>query len=509
MKLNIKLKGITGQWVRNILMLSVGIVLLIEVVICSFINGMIDSSAKNSASSYLDDFESLTVSTAEEFEKSAITLCENFDERKKIEIQVISNVGRPLVSTSGYIDEAQIINAKDYNIAINNNLESVTLKYNNEQKEKVLATTKIVKNSNGEVLGAYRYIVSLSEVNRYRNMLIFAVVIFGVALLALITVSGHFFINSIVTPLTEITSTARKIAAGHLEERVEIKTRKDEIGELSDAINYMAGELSKSENMKNDFISSVSHELRTPLTAIKGWGETAKLSIGQDDSVVEKGMDVILKESERLSGLVEELLDFSRMQSGRLTFNAEEIDIGKIVEDVFLIYAELASQQQIELTYIKPEEETLVMADKDRIKQVFVNVVDNAIKYSQKGGQVLISTELEENCVRIIISDTGVGIAAEDIEHVKEKFYKANKVVRGSGIGLAVADEIIKQHNGLLFLESTEGVGTSVTVVLPTIEKQEEVTAVYFPPNPDGEELEPVENIEEIVTPQENEQENE
>ena len=114
------------------------------------------------------------------------------------------------------------------------------------------------------------------------------------------------------------------------------------------------------------------------------------------------------------------------------------------------------------------------MGDPDRLKQVFINVIDNAVKYTEKGGLVLVVQTREEGCVQIVVKDTGVGIPAADIDHVKEKFFKSNKTVRGSGIGLAVADEIIKQHDGLLFVESTEGVGTTVTIVLPIYEPSED-----------------------------------
>ena len=115
-----------------------------------------------------------------------------------------------------------------------------------------------------------------------------------------------------------------------------------------------------------------------------------------------------------------------------------------------------------------------MLGDPNRLKQVFINIIDNAVKYTENGGQVLVDQTAEEGCARITVKDTGVGIPAQDIDRVKEKFYKANKTVRGSGIGLAVADEIIKQHKGLLFLESTEGVGTTVTIVLPLYEQETE-----------------------------------
>jgi len=283
----------------------------------------------------------------------------------------------------------------------------------------------------------------------------------------------------------EVTNTARKIAMGDFNARLEVKDN-DEIGELCDTINYMAAELERGESMKNDFISSVSHELRTPLTAIRGWGETVKMSIGTDDEIVKRGIDVVLNESQRLSSLVEDLLDFSRMQSGKLTVNMSPINIMDVLYEAVYMYKELAKQQNIEMVYLDQKKTITIMADRDRIKQVFINVIDNAIKYTQKGGQVIVSTAEEEGCIRIVVSDTGVGIAAQDIEHVKEKFYKANKTVRGSGIGLAVADEIVKQHNGLVFLESTEGIGTTVTVVLPITEPKKEKSAVYFPPTADN-----------------------
>ena len=291
----------------------------------------------------------------------------------------------------------------------------------------------------------------------------------GAAVLTILFITGMYFIRSIVRPIRDVSSVARKIALGDFEQRIELKSN-NEIGELCDSINYMAGELKSAENLKNDFISSVSHELRTPLTAIRGWAETAKMSIGYDEETVNKGLDVVLKESERLHSLVEELLDFSRMQSGRLSISFEQFDLAFILDEAADMYRELAKKQKVELIYVSSGEEIYCNGDANRIKQVFINVIDNALKYNQPGGQILIEQRIEDGCVQISISDTGVGIAERDLDRVKEKFYKANKQVRGSGIGLAVADEIIKQHNGLILIDSTEGVGTTVTIVLPICE---------------------------------------
>ena len=196
----------------------------------------------------------------------------------------------------------------------------------------------------------------------------------------------------------------------------------------------MASELYSAQNLKNDFISSVSHELRTPLTAIRGWGETAKMSVGTDDELVNRGLDVVLNEANRLSGLVEELLDFSRIETGRLQVNTVPINVTKILTESADMYAELARQNGIEFIVTPPSEQLQVLGDGDRLKQVFINVIDNAVKYTESGGQGLIAQATEEGCVRITVTDTCVGIPASDIDRVKEKFYKANKTVRGSGI---------------------------------------------------------------------------
>jgi signal transduction histidine kinase len=196
------------------------------------------------------------------------------------------------------------------------------------------------------------------------------------------------------------------------------------------------------------------------------------MSLGTDEELVRRGLDVVLSESDRLSNLVEELLDFSRMETGRLSLTSQPINVTAILSESVDMYTELAKKQEIELVLTNPFDELIVMGDRDRLKQVFINIVDNAVKYTEGAGQVLVSANIEEACVRITVTDTGVGIPAQDLDRVKEKFYKANKTVRGSGIGLAVADEIIKQMNGLLFIESTENVGTSVTIVLPLYEEQ-------------------------------------
>ena len=227
----------------------------------------------------------------------------------------------------------------------------------------------------------------------------------------------------------------------------------------------MADELSNTESMKNEFISSVSHELRTPLTAIKGWSET--LYDIDDPETIKKGMRVITHETERLSHMVEELLDFSRMQNGRFTLMKSTMDILAELGEAVLIFQERAYREKIKIVYYEPDMLPFVFGDKNRIRQVFINIIDNAIKYSDPDDIVTIDAYEENNYIHITVSDTGCGISEADLPKVKTKFYKANHSRRGSGIGLAVADEIINMHGGRLLLSSEQDVGTTVKISLP------------------------------------------
>ena len=305
-----------------------------------------------------------------------------------------------------------------------------------------------------------------------------------------------------MSPLKQISSTAQKIAQGDFNARIE-KVRNDEIGELCDTINDMAVELGVAEKMKNDFISSVSHELRTPLTAIKGWAETMQMQAGEiDRQTFDRGMGVIIRESERLSGIVEELLDFSRMQSGRMSLMMDRIDILAELGEAVYMFSDRAAAEHKFLLYEEPAMLSPVLGDINRLRQVFVNIIDNALKYTEEGGTVNVSAVESDGYIRVIIADNGCGIPPDHLPNVKKKFYKANQTIRGSGIGLALANEIMTLHAGSLEIESQENVGTAVTIIIPTLEeleaqKQEESvpeTSVASPVEKDGTEERNTEN---------------
>ena len=470
MQLDIKFKSIGMRWFINIFLILVIVVLIFTISFALLFNSLYTERVSDLASDYAYEFFALSGANENTFNDAAIEIAGQFVYKDKVEVQVFDKNGKAIVSTSGFLTDGSAM--PDYETAIASKIDSVA-KSTTADGEPVIAGTVLLHDTNGNYLGAYRWITSMTATRKSLAIFIFSEAVIAILFLAFSAITGAYFIKSIVRPIRDVSNIARKIAMGEFDSRIEIK-KNDEIGELCDSINYMASELSVAQNLKNDFISSVSHELRTPLTAIKGWGETAKMSVGVDEVLVERGLEVVLSEADRLSNLVEELLDFSRMESGRMTVVSSPLNISLLLKESADMYIELARQQGIDLVFTTPSEQLEVMGDTDRLKQVFINIIDNAVKYTESGGQVLIDQLREEGCVRITVKDTGVGIPAQDIDRIKEKFYKANKTVRGSGIGLAVADEIIKQHQGLLFIESIEGTGTTATIVLPLYEPEED-----------------------------------
>ncbi|MBR6702898.1 MAG: HAMP domain-containing histidine kinase, partial [Clostridia bacterium] len=208
--------------------------------------------------------------------------------------------------------------------------------------------------------------------------------------------------------------------------------------------------------------------LRTPLTAIRGWGETLQQIGDSDPAMTKRGMDIIISEATRLNEMVEELLDFSRMSSGRMKLNREKIDFLAELDEVVFSFKERSIREGIEINYNVPTFPAPGTGDPARIKQVFINVLDNAMKYTEQGGKIGVSAEMPSPSELIVtVTDTGCGIAPEDLPHIKEKFYKANNTVRGSGIGLAVCDEIMNLHEGRLDIDSVYGSGTTVKLTFP------------------------------------------
>lgn len=466
-----KFVGITQRWFFNVASIVILILVSVSLALIFSLKNYYYGVAEMTLDSYSADeiastFNLSVDSNSGGFETAGRNFIESFPEKDKMAVWIVDSTGKVILSSSGFEIKGEVI-MPDYVAARDGNGSS---KWTGRlpSGEKIMAATCIYNYPSGVNGGAVRFMVSLEAIDDQLVRISVIVTLAFLGMFSLLMFSGILFIRSIVNPVKDIGETAKRIAGGDLEARIDHYPYNDEVGELCTTINDMATKLAASDRLKNDFISTISHELRTPLTAIKGWGETL-LQIGDTDpAMTQRGMGVIISEASRLNDMVEELLDFSRMSSGRMKLNIEKIDILAELDEVVFVFKERAIREGIELVYNVPHVPAPANGDASRIKQVFINILDNALKYTEHGGRIIVFAEIPNPASLVIsISDTGAGIPPEDLPHVKEKFYKANTTVRGSGIGLAVADEIVKLHNGEIDVDSIYGEGTTVRITVP------------------------------------------
>ena len=464
-------RGLQKRWLRNTLSLVLALVLVcvtaLSVTVAAYYYSNMQAGMESKARTSTSFFENYIGQSYNEFYRSCMKFAQTFDAKDVMELQFINTNNRIVASSFGRFS-GKVNVTSDVTDAIATKKISTFTGTNPATGERIMAVSSPLIYSNGEVIGVLRYVTSLKKVDRQILLFSVMVALVGAVVLLIVYVSGKYYIKSILVPVAEITSVAKRIAAGSYGIQIH-RQFDDEIGELADTINDMSNKISQSERMQSEFMSSVSHELRTPLTAINGWSETllsAGGSVKTEDA--KRGLDIILRESKRLTGMVEELLEFTRMQDGRFTLNVMKCDIRAEFEDTVFMYGSRLRQEGIELDYLENDSEIPeISCDPARMRQVFLNILDNAAKHGGEGGRITAEISSDGGDVVIRIRDFGPGIPEEELPLVKKKFYKGSSKARGSGIGLAVCEEIVTMHDGTLALENAVGGGTAVTIRLP------------------------------------------
>ena len=468
----LRLRGLQRRWLFNTVMpvflVLVMVAVLFSVGISSFYYGSmqkgLESRAQAMANAFNDYFMDGGYNT---YYQMAVRSAETFEDKDSIEMQFINSSGRILVSTSGLTAGTSPGTLDISQAQESDSMRPYSYRGMDPQTGEQIMAVSYPLASNDRVVGVLRLVTSLRLANNQVLLMILLVVLVTGLCMALILASNLIFINSVVEPVAVVTESVKRISAGSYGFQIE-KQYPDELGELVDNINIMSLKLSQNEKMQTEFISSVSHELRTPLTAINGWGETILEDTSGDGEQLRRGIRIILNESRRLSTMVEELLEFSKMQDGRFTLQIEPVDLQAEFEDAIFTYRELFRQEGIELTYQAPEDMLPpISGDPERLKQVFCNVLDNAAKHGGSGHRIdaSMAREGEEQVIRV--RDYGPGIPEAELPFVKQKFYKGTSKARGSGIGLAVCDEIVGLHGGKFEIGNAEGGGAVVTIRLP------------------------------------------
>ena len=441
-------------------------VVLFSVVIHSYYHMTIRTGLEAKARTATDFFANYVARSYDEYYIAAYRYTETFREADRLELQFINTDGTIMIS-SFTITSGTMPNTPDIAAAIETQQISSWVGRRAATGERIMAASAPMVLTDGEVIGVMRYVTSLRLVDMQVFLNILAATGVGAIVLLVVFFLNLIFVRSVITPVSEITKMSKRIAEGSFGVQI-TNSYQDEIGEMVESINEMSLKIAQAEKIQTEFISSISHELRTPLTAITGWGETLTYN-DQLDNESKRGIAIMLKEARRLTKMVEELLEFTRMEDGRFTLNIEMIDIAAELEDAIFTFRELLHQDEIEFDYDSDMDEApLIPGDPNRLKQVFLNLFDNAAKYGREGKRIEVSISMVGEYVKINIRDFGPGAPADELDNIKMKFYKgSNSKERGSGIGLAVCEEIIKYHGGSIELTNAEGGGFFVTIILP------------------------------------------
>lgn len=328
-----------------------------------------------------------------------------------------------------------------------------------------------------EILGVVRFSQPLSEAQLEIQVIYRAVVLGGMVAIVIAMIVAYFISKSITYPIAQMKETAQRIAKGDFSKKVEIKS-KDELGELAKSLNIMADELQqKIQNLKHmdrirtDFVANVSHELRTPLTSIKGYVETLVDGGIDDRESTLRFISIIKKHVDRLENIISDLLRLSELELRKDSIEKTEFNLNTLLNEVALSFGHALASKQQNLNVQTQGCDFQIKADSDKIEQVFVNLIDNAIKYTKRGGQINVSLCAQGAEITATVQDNGIGIPKEHLSRVFERFYRIDKArsrkLGGTGLGLGIAKHIVLAHNGKIYIESEVGKGTKVFVTLP------------------------------------------
>ena len=464
-----KMKGLRRRWLVNTVSLvcTLGIlcVLGITMAFAGYYYGATQSDLEYRAKSASAFFLEHTNVELDDFYKSCIAYTQHFEDRNTVELQFVDAEGWLAASSAnaGQRHDPTTSEVKDA-------MKSLGIRsYIGEDPgtgDRIIAVSSPVIYNDGVVVGVLRFVTSTKTLDT--QILRVFMISFSAFLLVTVTIiiSGNYYIRTILVPLEQIIEKAKLITGGSYGAQIQTKYD-DEIGTLADAINEMSNKINENEKAQTEFISSLSHELRTPLTAITGWSETL-LNSDELEEDTRRGVKIILREGKRMTEMVVELLDFTKIQDGRMHLNMEMTDIRSEFEDTVYMYGSRLDQEGITLDYDPDDNEIPeISCDPKRMRQVFLNILDNAAKHGGEGKRIRAGICTEESQVVIRIRDFGPGIPEDELQLVKKKFYKGSSKVRGSGIGLAVCEEIVAMHSGSLTIENAPGGGTLVTVRLP------------------------------------------
>lgn len=459
------MQSIRKQLVSNYVLVALITVLLLEsmfmVVISQYYLGGVERTLMTDVETAAN-FYNRSANQGDIYAKSNY-IFDNLDMEERALVEVLDLNGRVVIDSTGSSSD-ELVTTGDFHQALHGNIES--WRGRSELNELIIAVSAPVYDDD-TIVGVLRYVSSLEPAYQVIIRYLILSLMFGAAVVAVAFIFAQTMSKRILVPIQELVRVTEEVAQGNYKVTA-IKYHNDEIGQLVDAVNIMTKEITRADQAKSEFISSISHELRTPLTSIKGWAETMQ-DMNDDPEIIEEGLGIIGKETDRLIILVNDLLDFSRLQAHRIELKKEEFSINHLLADIHNQFAVRCHQERVRMTLLTDNNESWVFADYNRLKQVFINIVDNAMKFTvgRPKAEIKISSQILDDQIVMIIEDNGSGISPEDLKRVKEKFYKGSSKKSGTGLGLSIASEIMELHGGKMLIDSTQGKGTKVVLVMP------------------------------------------
>ena len=423
---------------------------------------------------YYDNLENLMLSQSKfsveiyessisRYSISEVVFNERFEFLNNIDgqVQLLNNSGELFYDSTGSSNVGEVI-IKPENM-LNPDGEH---KFENDIRNRRLSLNYPIKVNNNQI-GVLRTISDTRVVRKdiARQMRVF--ILLGAFSLIAWMLLLYYFADKLLKPINKLTSLASKLSDGQYNQKSNMEYS-GEIGELAKTMDELSENIIKKEEIKTDFISSVSHELRTPLTSIKGWALTIQDN-DIDPETRKEGIMIIEQEADRLSEMVEDLLDFSRYTSSSFNLTKTEFDIVPVVKNIVNQMTPRSKEKKISLIFDTNVDSAVIVGDNNRLKQVLINLIDNAIKFTLEDGSVIVSINKNEELdeIDLEVVDTGIGISEDDIDLVTTKFYKGTSKGSNTGLGLSIAEEIIIKHGGKLEIESKLGEGTAIKFNIP------------------------------------------
>ncbi|MGB6407787.1 MAG: ATP-binding protein [Planococcus donghaensis] len=346
--------------------------------------------------------------------------------------------------------------------------------YDDINNRRYLQVGKPIYSDDEQLIGGIFVLASVEDLYQSLELVKRAIILAGIG--AVFLALGFVFILSrkLSSPLLEMEKATRKIAAGDLNTRVSHSSM-DEIGTLAAAINDLAIELHRYRSNRREFLANISHELQTPITYLEGYTNALRNHLYETEEEKEQYLQIIQLEAGRMSNLVSDLFELSKMEDGKIALVFEQVDLVEVIENALLKTKMTAQAKGLQLKFNQPYDFPSINADGLRMEQIISNLLENAIRYTESGF-IKVKLSSDSTKVRVIVEDTGIGIPQEDIPFLFERFYRVEKSrsreFGGTGLGLAIVKQLVELQGGAITVESQIGKGTCFELAFPIIRRE-------------------------------------